>query len=133
MRKRSVYTYAAIATLCAPLFVEGIRLVTNRPWRGFVPWNSHLISVLLVLLLGDTIVELLRGVRAAVAERMLALAAPLALSGHALVLTTAKDRWGFLYVLVAAAFVFFVQRAFRAVGRRVVRPATREVLEGEMR
>jgi hypothetical protein len=132
MHKRSPYTWAAIVVLALPVVAEGARLVLNRPWPGFVPWNSHLISTVVVLMLGATIVEMFRGVRVAVAERMLALFAPLVLAGHALALTVAKDRIGFLYMVVAAVYVFLAQRAFRAEGRDRRHPPSREVLRGRV-
>lgn len=130
MRKRSPYTWAAIALLVIPIVVEGGRLVLNEPWPGFVAWNSHLVSVIVIATYAGSAVSLLRGPRATVAERAFAVAAPLVLTGHAVVLQTAKNRVGILYVPLALLFVFLVQRALRAERREVPRPPTREVLGG---
>ncbi len=132
MRNRSRYTWAAIGLLAIPILSEGLRLVLNRPWPGFVAWNSHLVSATVVVTFGATIWAMLRGPRATIAERALAVAAPLLISAHAVVVTTAKNRVGFLYIPLALLFVFVAQRAFRAEGRVLPRPETREVLGGRV-
>ncbi|MBC7174100.1 MAG: hypothetical protein H5U40_16780 [Polyangiaceae bacterium] len=131
-KKRSIYSYGAIAVLAVAVVAEGLRLVLGKPWPGFVPWNSHLASATVVTVGVAAVLMMFRGTRTGIAARTLAVAAALTMAGHGLVLTTAKDRIGALYFVAVALFIFLAQRAFRAENRVMPHPPTREVLEGRM-
>jgi hypothetical protein len=104
------------AALLLPLAAFELgRVVLNRPWGVFPPLPSHAVSVLLAVLWSTGAVAMLLRDRARLVAKLAFVAgvlSPIAMLVHGLVTGGVLERWGLLYVPLAAALAVIVKQVF---------------------
>lgn len=100
------------------------RIATNTPWRGFLPWISHLASAALALSFLSTAAAVIASrfsVRAARAAGVLGTFVVPVMVAHAMVTRVGGTFAGLAYVAVAAAVGWLLVRALQHSGMRLTR------------
>jgi hypothetical protein len=128
MDRASLYRFGAAGVLAGAAAFELGRIATNTPWRGFLPWISHLASAALALLFLSTATAVIASrfsVRAARAAGVLATLAVPIMVAHAMVTRVGGTIAGLAYVAVAAVVGWLVVRALQHSGMRLTRTEER--------